>query len=141
MKVAVKVKSSKRIAPQQPLTKEDIQEAVCKGIIQADAKREEITRARIQNTKLSFGTIAAMVFFSIAAAFFLLLAVGSVLANLDDLVAGIINASKFLIIAMTYMLVVYVEYALGKNKEKHFAYNTITILMTFITFVVAIIQQ
>ena len=35
MKVAVKVKSYKRIAAQQPLTKEDIREAVCSGIVQA----------------------------------------------------------------------------------------------------------
>ena len=141
MKVIVKVKSSKRIAPQQPLTQKDIQEAVCNGIIQADTRRETIAKDRIKNTRLSGGVIVAMVFFSIAAAFFLLLAAGSVLANLDNLAVGIINASKFLIIAMTYVLVVYVEYALGKNREKNFAYNTITILMTFITFVVAIIQQ
>lgn len=141
MKVAVKVKSTKRIAPQQQLTKDDIQEAVCKGIIQADTRREAIAKDRIKNTKLSVGAVVAMVFFSIAAAFFLLLAAGSVLANLDNLAVGIINASKFLIIAMTYVLVVCVEYALGKNKEKNFAYNTITILMTFITFVVAIVQQ
>lgn len=123
------------------LTKEDIQEAVCNGIIQADTRREEITKDRIKNTKLSGGTIAAMVFFSIAAAFFFSLAVVSVVTNLGNLVVGIINASKFLIISFTYVLVVFVEYALGKNKEKSFAYNTITILMTFITFVVAIIQQ
>ena len=36
MKVIVKVKSSKGNVPQPPLTKDDVREAVCDGIIQAD---------------------------------------------------------------------------------------------------------
>lgn len=123
-----------------PLTKEDIQEAVCNGIIHADTKREEIAREKIKNTNLSGWTIAGMIFFSLAAAFFLVLAISAVAISLDNILAGIINACKFLIISATYVLVVFMEYAMGKNKDKNFAFNMITVLLAFITFVVTIIQ-
>ena len=123
-----------------PLTKEDIQDAVCNGIIHADTKREEIVKDKIKNAKLSGWTIAGMIFFGLAAAFFFVLAIGAVAASLDNILAGIINACKFLIISATYVLVVFMEYAMGKNKDKNFAFNMITVLLAFITFVVTIIQ-
>ncbi len=51
MKVTVKVKSSKENAPQYSLTKEDIREAVCTGIVQADGI---INPTKLEDKKIGF---------------------------------------------------------------------------------------
>lgn len=51
MKVKIKIKSSKGNAPQPSLTKEDIREAVCNGIIQAD---EIVNPTKPEGEKIGF---------------------------------------------------------------------------------------
>ena len=121
------------------LTKDDIKEAVCNGIIQADKKREEVLEEKIKNTKVSKWTIARMVFHGLIALFFVILAVATVVINHDNFLESVVNASKFMGIASIYMFIAFVNYAVDKNKDKNFLFNAITILLAITTLIVSII--
>lgn len=121
------------------LTKEDIQEAVCAGIMQAEVKKEESERERIKNTKLSRFTIVMIVVYSIIAALVFLLA--AVIATIDiDVSSKISSCGKLAIIGMSYIFVAIMQYAVGKNKDKNFTYNMISILFAFISVVFVVVQ-
>ena len=121
------------------LTKEDIQEAVCAGIMQAEVKKEESDRERIKNTKPSRFTIVMIVVYSIIAAIAFLLA--AVIATIDiDVSSKIGSCGRLVIIGISYIFVAILQYAVGKNKDKNFTYNMISILFAFISLVFSIIQ-
>ena len=138
MKVLVKVKAGSKRRKRMLLTPKDIQEAVCDGILQAEEKRERITKEKIENAKLSGRAIARLIFFGVVAAFFFVLAIGAVATNTENIGQGIAVAGQFLAIAVAYVMLAITDYALEKNKDKNFGFNVISIMLALGSLLVAI---
>ena len=85
-------------------------------------------------TWVSAFSICAMVFFSLVAAFFALL---SIVAFFNS---DVVNGCKMAFVSITYVFIVFLEYAVGKNKDKNFTFNVISILLAFIPIVFAVIS-
>lgn len=137
--VKAEIKEQQNNQPTQ-LTKEDIQEAVCNGILQAGEKKDEIARKKIRGTKLSVWSIISIIFFGMVATFFAVLSLVMFFNEELEVMERITDGAKLALIALTYVFVIIAEYAVGKNKNQAFGFNMITVLLTMITLVVTIIQ-
>ena len=122
-----------------PLTKEDIQEAVCNAIIHADTKREDIAREKIKNTKLSIWSIIFIAFFGVLAAFFVVLAITFFAEQGQELSFRISNGAKMIAFSTIYFFVAMAEYATSKNKDRNLGFNFIALLIALASLVVTII--
>lgn len=120
------------------LSKDEIRNAVCDGILQAEERREQIAKEKIKNTKLSGWAIARLIFFGIVAAFFVILAIIAVTSNIDDIGTGITAAGHFSAVAAAYVMLAITDYALEKNKDKNFGFNVISIMLALSSLLVAI---
>ena len=113
---------------------ESLKNVIAQGIIEAEKLKAEAEKERIKNTKLSAFSICAMVFFSLVAAFFALLSIAAFFNS------SIINGCKMAFVSITYVFIVFLEYAVGKNKDKNFTFNVISILLAFIPIVFSVIS-
>lgn len=107
---------------------------IAHGIVEAEKLKAEAEKERIKNTKLSVFSICAIVFFSLVAVFFALLSIAAFF-NSD-----ILNGCKMAFISITYVFIGFLEYAVGKNKDKNFTFNIISILLAFIPIVFTVIS-
>ena len=111
---------------------------MCTGVLQAEEQREQIAKEKIKNTKLSGWAITRLIFFSIVALFFVILAISAVASNVTDIGTGITAAGHFLAVSAAYVLLAVTDYALQKNKDKNFGFNLISIMLALGSLLVAI---
>ena len=131
-------KLAEAIVKANQLSHGDIRNAVCDGILQAEERREQIAKEKIKNTKLSGWAIARLIFFSIVAVFFVILAICAVVSNVADIAKGITAAGHFSAVAAAYVMLAITDYALEKNKDKNFGFNLISIMLALGSLLVAI---
>lgn len=123
-----------------PLTKEDIQAAVCNGIIQADIKREEIVVKKAKNTKISRWSMLCIIFFALMATVFLAFSIFFFMEPGQDLLYRITSGFKMLAITMLFVCMAFAEYATSKNRDKNFVSNVIMMLLALASLIIAIIS-
>lgn len=124
-----------------PLTKEDIQEAVCGGIILADEKKIEMEKERIKNTKVSLGTKLLIVFHIACAVIFAVCLLLTACFAVDMTWMNRLSVCmKYGLIATLCYFIAYAEYAVGKNSDPNFAYNILTVLLSILTLALTILQ-
>ena len=132
----VKVRATRKSRSVQ-LTNEDIRKAICDGILQAEEQREASAKEKIKNTKLSLWTILRLIFFGVVAAFFLLIAIIAFVTYLEDISKAIAVAGQMSAVAAAYVMLVFADYALSKNKDKTFGFNLITVVIAVMSLLVA----
>ena len=140
MKVKVHKVKIIRNRPRALLTKEDVQNAVINGILQAEEQRELIEKERIRNTKLTGWAIARLIFFSVVAAVFTILAVCAIAINSGDVARDISVAGQFSVVALGYVMLAVTDYALEKNKDKNFGFNVLSIMLALGSLIIAIFK-
>lgn len=140
MKVKVHKVKIIRNRPPALLTKEDVQNAVINGILQAEEQRELIEKERIKNTKLTGWAIARLIFFSVVAAVFTILAVCAIAINSGDVARDISVAGQFSVVALGYVMLAVTDYALEKNKDKNFGFNVLSIMLALGSLIIAIFK-
>lgn len=137
MKVKVQKVITRRSRQSVQLSAEVIQNAVAKGILQAEEQREASAKEKIKNTKLSHWTILRLIFFGVVAAFFLLIAIIAFVTYLEDISKAIAVAGQMSAVAAAYVMLVFADYALSKNKDKTFGFNLITVVIAVMSLLVA----
>ena len=117
MKVKVQKVAIRRTKRPAQLSAEDIQNAVAKGILQAEEQQELNTKEKIKNTKLTVGTILRLKFFGVAAAIFITLAIMAFTVYSEDIGKAIAVAGQMSAVAAAYVMLAFADYATAKNKD------------------------
>lgn len=133
-------KLAEAIAKANQLTQDDIRNAVCTGILQAEEQRELIAKDRIKNTKLTGWAIVRLIFFSAVAVVFTILAVCAIAINSGDIARGVAVAGQFSVVALGYVMLAVTDYALEKNKDKNFGFNVLSIMLALGSLIIAIFK-
>lgn len=137
MKVKVQKVAIRRTKRPAQLSVEDIQNAVAKGILQAEEQQELNTKEKIKNTKLTVGTILRLIFFGVVAAFFVTLAIMAFTVYSEDIGKAIAVAGQMSAVAAAYVMLAFADYVTAKNKDKTFGFNVITVVVAVMSLLVA----
>ncbi len=119
---------------------EKLEQTIVSAILNAEKIKIEQEKEKIRNTKISKFTKATISVLCVLALFFVVVSFYTFLNYEGVLTDRIIKSSKIFFIATLYIFMAFVSYALGKNKDKNFTFNLLSILLAFIPVVFTIVS-
>lgn len=116
-----------------------LEQIISNAILKAEGIKEENEREAIKNTKLSKLTIVSIIVLCAVAGLLLLLAVSTIFFYDGVLIDRVKQGFKTALLSLTCGFMAFINYAVNKNKNKSFAFNMLSLLFAFISFVFSLI--